>query len=206
MSIAARALPLSRPVAPRRHLRPVTNTPKPRRVIQTRTVGATQAQASVGKKVLWGTVAVLGLNLIVCALVNASIYEISSLKKQTAVLETQTQIVQHQVDSLRSPQNLANSARSLGMIVNSNPVFLKVATGKVLGSAVPASVSASGAISSNLIANAALVSKSNPTKLTSTKIEVPKTTPVSPKSVTTNKSGGAEVVLPSGGIPASPTH
>jgi len=205
MSIAARALPLTRPVAPRRHLRPVTSA-QPRRIVQPRSIVATQAQASVGKKIFWGSVAVLGLNLIVCSLVNASIYEISSLKRQTAVLETQTQIVQQQVDSLRSPQNLANSARSLGMIVNSNPVFLKVASGKVLGSAIPASVSASGAISSNLIANSALVSKSNPTRITATKIDVPKSTSVTQKSVTPNKSGATEVVLPSGGIPASPTH
>jgi hypothetical protein len=128
------------------------------------------------------------------------------LKKDAAVLETQTQIVQQQDDSLRSPHNLANSARSLGMIVNSNPVFLKVSTGKVLGSAVPASVSSTGVISSNLIANAALVSKSKPTKFTSHKIDVPVASTVTTKSVTTQKPAVAEVVLPSSGIPASPTH
>lgn len=206
MSIAARALPLSRPVAPRRHLRPVTNTPRPRRIVQTRTSIMSQANASVAKRVFWGTVAVLGLNLMVCALVNASIYQISDLKHKAEALQTQTQIVQQQVDSLRSPQNLANSARSLGMIVNSNPVFLKVATGKVLGSAVPASVSSTGVISSNLIANSELVSKSKPTKFTSHKIDVPVASTVTNMSVTTQKSAVTEVVLPSSGIPASPTH
>ena len=206
MSIAARALPLSRPVAPRRHLRPVTSTPRPRRNVQSRTAILSQANPSIIRRVFWGTVAVLGINLMVCALVNASIYQISSLKHQAEALQTKTQIVQQQVDSLRSPQNLANSARSLGMIVNSNPVFLKVSTGKVLGSAVPASVSSTGAISSNLIANSELMSKSKPTKFTSHKIDVPVASTVTNKGVTTQKPAVAEVVLPSSGIPASPTH
>jgi hypothetical protein len=87
------------------------------------------------------------------------------------------------------------------MIVNSNPVFLKVATGKILGSAQPASFSQSSVISSNLIANAALISKSNPVKSATPKLDIPTAT-----SVTGLKNGSVQVVLPSAGIPASPTH
>lgn len=206
MSIAARALPLSRPVAPRRHLRPVSTAARPTSSVQSRIAAMPLAKSALAKKVFWGTVGIVLLNLIVCSLCNAAIYQISSLKKQTAELATQTQVVQQQVDSLRSPQNLANSARSLGMVVNSNPVFLKVATGKVLGSAVPASLSSTGAVSTNLIANSALVAKSNPSKVASNqKIDVPVShSPV--QSVTTAKTSAPQVVLPSGGIPASPTH
>ena len=202
MSIAARSLPLTRPVAPRRHLRPVSSNPTPTRVATTsRSISISRNYAYLVKRGVIGVVLVLLANLAVAALCNQSIYQIASLKKQTAELGTQTQVVQQQVDSLRSPQNLANSARSLGMIVNSNPVFLKVATGKVLGSAQPASFSQSSVISSNLIANAALISKSNPVKSATPKLDIPTAT-----SVTGLKTGSVQVVLPSAGIPASPTH
>jgi len=202
MSIAARSLPLTRPVAPRRHLRPVSSNPTPTRVTTTsRSISISRNYAYLVKRGVIGVVLVLLANLAVAALCNQSIYQIASLKKQTAELGTQTQVVQQQVDSLRSPQNLANSARSLGMIVNSNPVFLKVATGKVLGSAQPASFSQSSVISSNLIANAALISKSNPVKSATPKLDIPTAT-----SVTGLKTGSVQVVLPSAGIPASPTH
>ncbi|NBQ92423.1 MAG: hypothetical protein EBT82_00175 [Micrococcales bacterium] len=202
MTIAARALPLARPVAPRRHLRPVSSTSTPaKRVATTRSLASSQNLASLVKRGVIGLVLVLLANLAVAALCNQSIYQISSLKQQNEELGTQTQVVQQQVDSLRSPQNLANSARSLGMIVNSNPVFLKVATGKVLGSAQAASFSSASAISSNLIANAALISRSNPTKSTAPTMDIPTST-----SVKSLKTGAVQVVLPSVGIPASPTH
>jgi GTP-sensing pleiotropic transcriptional regulator CodY len=127
------------------------------------------------------------------------------LKDQTKELATKTQILQQQVDSLRSPQNLANSAKSLGMVVNANSVFLKISTGKVLGAAIPASASDSGVVSANLIANAALISKSNPTNTSSTKMNIPVTEKTN-QSVKKSNSGYTEVVLPSSGIPASPTH
>ena len=113
-----------------------------------------------------------------------------------------------QVDSLRSPQNLANSARALGMIVSSNQVFLNVRDGKVLGNAVPASVSNANSVSSNLIANAAMISKSDPTKFAQAKkakLELPAINSNSTGVIPAN-TGSTKVVLPSAGIPASPTH
>lgn len=204
MSIS-RAIPLARPIAPRRHLRPVESLPRIKAVREARFSIATQSKISVAKRIAYGLAAVGLLNLVVSTFCNAAIYSISELKGQTKDLATQTQILQQQVDSLRSPQNLANSAKSLGMVVNANSVFLKVSTGKVLGAAIPASVSDSGAVSSNLIANAALISKSNPHKVSSTKINVPVTVAATP-SVKKSSSGFSEVVLPSSGIPASPTH
>jgi hypothetical protein len=131
------------------------------------------------------------------------------LKKDTAALATQTQVVSQQVDSLRSPQNLANSAKALGMIVNSNPVFLTVKDAKVLGSAVPASVETSKAVSENLIANAALTVKSNVSKLLNdkgTKINAPTLKSSSTQSVKNANSVPVKVPLNSVGIPASPTN
>lgn len=207
MSIAAKALPLSRPVAPRRHLRPITSAPAAPRVrIQERSQAAASAKRVLVKRAIVGSILVLLSYLSVTVMCNLSIYQISNLKSESRDLATKTQIVQQQVDSLRSPQNLANSARSLGMIVNSNPVFLKVSSGKVLGSAVPASVASSSMVSSNLIANAALIAKSNPTKATQAKISAPVVTKKAATSVKTKKTTSSGVVLPSAGIPASPTR
>ncbi len=204
MSIS-RAIPLVRPIAPRRHLRPVESLPKVRAARESRFSIATQSKIGVAKRLVYGLIAVGVLNLVVSTFCNTAIYSISSLKAETKELATKTQILQQQVDSLRSPQNLANSAKSLGMVVNANSVFLNISTGKVLGAAIPASATDSGSVSANLIANAALISKSNPTKSTSPDLNIPLTERVSP-SVKKSNSGFAEVVLPSSGIPASPTH
>jgi hypothetical protein len=147
--------------------------------------------------------------LIVNALCDTAVYRISSLKIETAALATKTQIIGQQVDSLRSPQNLSNSAKSLGMIVNSNPVFLNVREAKVLGSAIPASVTATSGVSTNLIANAAMTVRSDMSnfgKKTVSSIDAPSLNAKTVPSVKTTNLEGSKVALKSVGIPATPTN
>jgi len=211
MSVLRAAQPI-RPIAPRRHLRPVSSVPaplrRPKQAVSVRSAVAAGTSKSLAKKVIYGLVTVVVLNLLINLLCNQSIYKISELKRESSELSTQAQIVGQQVDSLRSPQNLANSARALGMIVSSNQVFLNVRDGKVLGNAVPASVSNANSVSSNLIANAAMISKSDPTKFAQAKkakLELPAINSNSTGVIPAN-TGSTKVVLPSAGIPASPTH
>jgi len=211
MSVLRAAQPI-RPIAPRRHLRPVSSVPapfrRPQQAVATRSAAATSTSKGLAKKVIYGLVSVVVLNLMINLLCNQSIYKISELKRESADLATQAQIVGQQVDSLRSPQNLANSARALGMIVSSNQVFLNVRDGKVLGNAVPASVNNANSVSSNLIANAAMISKSDPARFAQAKkakLEIPAINSNSTSVIPANP-GAAKVVLPSAGIPASPTH
>lgn len=203
---AVRAIQPIRPIAPRRHLRPVPAASTPRVSVAPRTssrVSAFSLLRSLSPKILVGVVLIILLNLSLSSLSNASIYKISQLKKETATLGTQTQIINQQVSSLRSPQNLANSAMALGMVVNSNPVFLSVKQSRIFGTSSPASANNSQ-VSNNLIANAVLITKSNPSKFaTSEKAQIDVPTVL---SVKTNKSSNVQVVLPSDGIPASPTH
>ena len=213
MSIARQAQPI-RPLAPRRHLRPVTATVQPVRRPKAKTASRVERASfrfpkTVLRKVIIGLSLISISGLIVNAWCDTAVYTISTLKKDTEALATQTQVVSQQVDSLRSPQNLANSAKALGMIVNSNPVFLKVKDAKVLGSAVPASVESSIAVSKNLIANAAMTVRSNVSKLTSTKtatIDAPTLKTSTTKSVKSNNTAAAEVPLIPVGIPKSPTN
>lgn len=213
MSIARQAQPI-RPLAPRRHLRPVTATVQPVRRPKAKSASRAEKASfrfpkTVLRKVIIGLSLISISGLIVNAWCDTAVYTISTLKKDTEALATQTQVVSQQVDSLRSPQNLANSAKALGMIVNSNPVFLKVKDAKVLGSAVPASVESSIAVSKNLIANAAMTVRSNVSKLTSTKtatIDAPTLKTSTTKSVKSNNTAAAEVPLIPVGIPKSPTN
>lgn len=213
MSIARQSQPI-RPLAPRRHLRPVTATVQPVRRPQAKSASRAEKATlrfpkTVLRKVIIGLSLISVSGLIVNALCDTAVYTISTLKKDTEALATQTQVVSQQVDSLRSPQNLANSAKALGMIVNSNPVFLNVKDAKVLGSAIPASVESSIAVSKNLIANAAMTVRSNVSKLTSTKtatIDAPTLKTSTNESVKTNNPTAAEVPLTSVGIPKSPTN
>ena len=213
MSVLRQAQPI-RPIAPRRHLRPVATTVQPVRLPKTKADSrANQAGSrfpkAVLRKVIVGLTLISISGLIVNAFCDTAVYTISNLKKDTEALATQTQVVSQQVDSLRSPQNLANSAKALGMIVNSNPVFLNVRDAKVLGSAVPASAESSMAVSKNLIANAAMTVKSNVSKLTGASaatIDAPILKTSSNESVKTNNPTAAEVPLTSAVIPKSPTN
>jgi hypothetical protein len=213
MSVLRQTQPI-RPIAPRRHLRPVTSRVQPvtRRATSTRPSASTfrsALPAHILKKLIIGFAAVGILSLIANALCDTAVYRISSLKIETATLATQTQIIGQQVDSLRSPQNLSNSAKSLGMIVNSNPVFLNVREAKVLGSAIPASVSASSGVSTNLIANAAMTVKSdmiNFGKKTVSRIDAPVTKPNLASSVKSTNIDRTKVALTPVGIPATPTN
>jgi hypothetical protein len=213
MSVLRQAQPI-RPIAPRRHLRPVTSTVQPvRRSVAKSPARASAVSFKLSKSILGRIIVGLTLvslaGLVVNNFCDTAVYEISSLKKETQALATQTQVVSQQVDSLRSPQNLANSAKALGMIVNSNPVFLNVKQAKVLGSAVPASVESSKAVSENLIPNAAMTVRSNVSNLKNTntsRIDAPKLNTASNQSVKSNVSGTSQVALTSVGIPATPTN
>lgn len=213
MSVLRQAQPI-RPIAPRRHLRPVTNQVQP--VRRTAAKASTKASSlrlvlskTIVRKLLVGLTGVALLGLFVNSLCDGAVYKISSLKLETAALATQSQIIGQQVDSLRSPQNLSNSAKALGMVVNSDPVFLNVREAKVLGSAVPASASATKAVSANLIANAALTYRSNPSALNSAKktsIVTPTLKNSSVPSVKPVNQGIIKLPLTPVGIPASPTN
>ena len=213
MSVLRQAQPI-RPIAPRRHLRPVTTRVQPVRRTAVKTTTKVSSirlllSKTIVRKLLWGFTGVALLGLFVNSLCDGAVYKISELKLETAALATQSQIIGQQVDSLRSPQNLSNSAKALGMVVNSDPVFLNVREAKVLGSAVPASASATKAVSANLIANAAMTYRSNPAVLNSVK----KTTIVAPTLKTTSapsvkpvNQGTIKLALTPVGIPASPTN
>jgi hypothetical protein len=105
----------------------------------------TRVQRRARPKIAYAAVVVTGVLAIVVTQLLLSIglsdgaYEVSSLQQEQKELDRTNQVLSEQYDSLSSPQNLAASAESLGMVANSAPVYLRLSDGAVLGSPVAAS-------------------------------------------------------------------
>jgi hypothetical protein len=69
-----------------------------------------------------------------------SSFEVTTLEQHAAVLDAREQSLTLQLGDLRDPQQLALRAKELGMVAAPNPAFLRLDDGKVLGTAVPATV------------------------------------------------------------------
>lgn len=139
-----------------------------------------------------GFLAISILHLLLTILTSQSVYELSDLKREKRELDTASQILSEEVAALSSHQNLLNSAAKLGMVANSNPVFLSISERKVFGKPKPA-VDSSGQ-SRNLVANSAMINtKISKPKAQVASVEEPKELPVSSTTVLS-------------AIPASPTR
>lgn len=134
----------------------------------------------------------LGLNMVL----TQDAYHLAELKSQKRDLNTQVQIIQEEVDSLASPQNLADAANRLGMVANPASVLLDLEKDKVYGQPKPADPSNASLASSNLVANSALGTVSEFSETTVASLET--------SSVETAEPVSGEVVLTL--IPASPTR
>lgn len=86
--------------------------------------------------------AILGVGLLTLLALNTALAQGSftafDVKAENARLADREQQLLQQVGAAESPQALEQQARSLGMVPAENPVFLRLADGKVLGVAVPA--------------------------------------------------------------------
>jgi hypothetical protein len=104
-------------------------------------------------------------NLLLNIATSAGVYQLAQLKAEKKQLALNSQILGAQVQSLSSNQNLANAARELGMQSNANPVFLDVTSQQVYGKALAAVNSTADRISSNLVPNSLLTTKTTASSL-----------------------------------------
>jgi len=120
----------------------------------------TRAQRRARPRIAYALVATAALFVLLLTQLAISIalsdgaYTISDLQAEKTELTRDQQKYSEQLDVLSSPQNLANNAEQLGMVRNSNPVYLDPATGAVHGDPVPADGTADG--TDNLIPNTLL--------------------------------------------------
>jgi hypothetical protein len=81
---------------------------------------------------------VLVLSLLTAGLLAQDSFVLHALEKRTAELADEEQALQEQVAAEAAPQVLAPRARALGMVPSQNPVFLRLADGRILGVPRPA--------------------------------------------------------------------
>jgi cell division protein FtsL len=105
----------------------------------------------------FGAVAIIIAGLQLSIMIQQGSYQLAGLKGQMRDLSTTNQILDEQVRSLSSDQNLANAAASLGMVTNANPVYLRLSDGKVIGHPTVAGSGTGVQIGKNVVPNAALV-------------------------------------------------
>jgi hypothetical protein len=138
-----------------------------------------------------GFVGISLLHLLLTIATSQSVYELADLKREKRELDTSSQILAEQVLSLSSNQNLYTTASRLGMVVNTNPVFLRLNDQAILGQPRPAA--GTSVQSSNLVANSVMIvestqinqetvpaSSSEPTQIPSESQTISSIIPVSP--------------------------
>jgi hypothetical protein len=108
-------------------------------VVPTRVQRRARPKIAYAAVVVTGVLAIVVTQLLLSIGLSDGAYEISSLQQQQKELDRSNQVLSEQYDKLSSPQNLAASAESLGMVANSAPVYLRLSDGAVLGSPVAAS-------------------------------------------------------------------
>lgn len=65
-------------------------------------------------------------------------FEIAKLDREATALKSQQESLAHELDRMKSPSGVASAAVRYGMVPNTNPVFLRLSDGKVIGRPSPA--------------------------------------------------------------------
>ncbi|TFC96659.1 MULTISPECIES: hypothetical protein [Cryobacterium] len=119
-----------------------------------------RSQRRARPKIAYALSAVTGVAVIVIAQlllsvgISQSAYEVSRLQASQVELGRTAESVTEDLVRVSSPQSLAANAEALGMVSSSNPVYLRLSDGAVLGA--PASAIGSQAGSASLVPNALL--------------------------------------------------
>jgi hypothetical protein len=168
--------------------------------------------------VVLGLVGIQLVQLLIGVFISQGAYELAQLKAYKHELGTTSEILKAEVDSLSSQQNLANAAQGLGMVANSNPVFLNVGDQQIIGKPTAAKANDTAKVARNLVPNSALVSttdlgaikaaqaaaKAAAKVAAATKVESVKTQTV--KDVANSQTTASKVAFSGEGLLASPTN
>jgi len=134
-----------------------TESPAPQRRFH---IVAPGARRQSRPRIFYALTAIAGMAAIIVAQLLLSVgisqgaYEISALQSSQVELGRTTASVSEDLVRVSSPQSLAANAEALGMVSNSNPVYLRLSDGAVLGA--PSSATSSGGDAASLVPNALL--------------------------------------------------
>jgi hypothetical protein len=113
-------------------------------------------------KVFFATVTVISFFIIIVAQILLSIslqsgaYEIAGLQRDVKELGRTYQSATQDLNRMTSPQNVAQSAEVLGMVGNSNPVYLRLSDSLVTGAATATGAGGTLVAQGSLVPNAML--------------------------------------------------
>jgi hypothetical protein len=144
MSTALATAPLRRPTAPAGPQHAPERAPR----IE---IAPVREQRRARPRVAYAAVIVGGIGALMLGQLTLSIalsdgaYTIDSLQAEQKGQARQVQQLTEDLGRLSSPQNLAENAEALGMVQNSNPVWLRMSDGAVIGTPAPA-VAGSGVL------------------------------------------------------------
>jgi len=171
---------------------------------------SSREQRRARPRAAYAIVAVAGLfvlfiaQLLLSIVVSDGAYRIAALQTSQRDLGREQQALSEQLDMLSSPQNLATQAESLGMVLSTtNPVFLRLADGAILGTAAAADAgetvitgSAGSLVPNSLLAGVPLVT-ATPT--------VDPATAADAAATGTGATGAPTATLTEGSVASTPT-
>ena len=86
--------------------------------------------------------AVLAMSLLGLLMLNISLtrgaYDVNSLQREATLLGEREQTIAEQLAGQAAPQRLADRAAELGMVPSTNPAFIRLSDGAILGVPQPA--------------------------------------------------------------------
>ena len=175
-------------------------------------VVATRSQRRARPKIAFALSAVAGVAVIIVAQLLLSVgisqgaYEVSRLQASRTELSRTAESVTEDLVRVSSPQSLAANAESIGMISNSNPVYLRLSDAAVLGA--PSSATGSQAGAASLVPNALLTGVplvTQPAQATGQGASVAGAA-TTPATTTAPPTSPTAVTSPGAGLPTPTTH
>jgi len=131
MSTALATAPLRRPTSPgaRPHVEPAPSI----EIVPGRDQRRARPKVVYASVVVGGLGALMLSQLMLSIAVSDGAYAINSLQSQQKEQSRVVQQLNEELGTLSSPQNLAANAEALGMVQNTNPVWLRMSDGAVIG-------------------------------------------------------------------------
>jgi hypothetical protein len=137
LAATARRLPSAATAAPAS-----PRAPRPVEVVTTRAQRRARPRAVYAVVSTAGVLAILLTQLLLSIALSDGAYRIAALQGEAVELDRSAQVLSESLETLRSPQNLAANAESLGMVTNASPAYLRLADATVLGAPVAADAGA----------------------------------------------------------------
>lgn len=138
-----------------RPLRSPSTAPQrtPLRAVPLRTVRKSRPKIAYAITTIAAVSGIVVAQLLSSVALSQGAYELSDLRAQHHDLSLKQQSLTEQIEVLSSPQYIAESAQSLGMVINQSPVYIRLSDGTVLGQPGPGGEPTERPLADNQVGN-----------------------------------------------------